>query len=582
MRPALPTALSVLFSALATAQGFPCYEPALGANLSLGDDQVASGTALGFSFPKPGGGSVTSIDISSNGFVWLAPNSNPRCCNGEVAKLLIQSPSICPFWVDLNPAAALAGGGVFFNSFPASGSTAARAVVTWKDVPEFGSSATFTFQLQLDATGAMFFYYDPNLVLQNHNALIGVSEGNAHPTGSATWNGIDITANNPPIDTGTNPTFFEEMFSWSLDVADKTFLIVPNAQGGYTISTPTNCVPAAWTRYGSGCPREPVFYEYFQVPSAIDLSNSAFLVSPNGSGGWTVTPTTGFYTPTSPPIPTGDDIVTGPFPLLWPWVWTGGITNVIDVSSNGFIWLSTGSGNSRCCSGNPYALLADPASICGHWMDLNPNQGGSIHVDTDPLTTDVHITWLGVPEYGTGSSTSNTFQISLFPNGSFRVSFQNVVSQYHDSLTGFSPGNVLFDPGSVDLSAAIPFDTGAGGVPLALDPVGNSRPQIGTTFTLELTNAPAGSVIGFLVFGLTQYQPGINLAPFGMPGCSLFASLDVMLSFPLLPLPQFGWSIPNNSALVGYQLYLQGVSLSPGVNPLGLAASNAGAVLIGI
>ena len=124
MRLVLATTVSVLFSSpLALAQAFPCFEQNLGANLSLGDDAVAQGLALGFTFPGPGGVNVTTIDVSSNGYVWLATNANPRCCNGEAAKLLIQPPSICPMWVDLNPAAAPAGGGVFFNSFPASGTT---------------------------------------------------------------------------------------------------------------------------------------------------------------------------------------------------------------------------------------------------------------------------------------------------------------------------------------------------------------------------------------------------------------------------------------------------------------------------
>ena len=581
MRAATTPIALCLLAATAAAQAFPCFESNLGTNLGLGDDQVAGNLPLGFSFPRPGGGSVTSIDVSSNGFIWLASNSNPRCCNGEANKLVIQPPSICALWVDLDPSAAGPSGGVFFNTFAAVGSTPARAVITWKDVPEFGNNNTSTFQLQINAAGAMFLRYEPGISIFSHTALVGCSEGNTNPGGFATWNFVDVTNNNPPIDTGTNPTFFEELPPWAIDVADTTIEITPNGQGGYSIATPSHCQPAAWSKYGGGCPREPVFYELFPQPTSIDLSNSAILVSPNGTGGWVALPGTGFYTPTSAAISTGDDVVTGPFALPWTWTWSGGSTNSIDISSNGFIWLNSGNGNSRCCSGNPFALLADPASICGHWMDLAPHVGGTIHFDTDPLTSDVHITWLGVPEYGTGTSTSNTFQISLFANGSFRLSYQNVVSQAHDSLTGFSPGAVQTDPGSIDLTVAIPFDTGPGGTPLTLDPINNTRPQIGTTFVLELGNVPAGSVLGFLVLGFAQVQPGFDLTPFGMPGCSLFASLDTVLSFPLIPQPWFSWALPNNSALVGFQLYVQGAALAPGANPLGLTVSNAGSMLVG-
>lgn len=584
MQPGLHLLLACLAAApLALAQTFPCYESTLGNNLSLGDDQVAQGLPLGFTFPGPSGANVTTIDVSSNGFVWLASNANPRCCNGEAAKLVSQAPSLCPLWVDLNPAAAPAGGGVFFNTFPASGSTPARAVVTWRDVPEWNSSSLpLTFQLQIDATGAMFFSYDANISLQGHNALVGVSEGNLHPSGTANWNFVDVSSSNPPINTGTNPTFFEELQPWSFDLQGRTFLVTPNGQGGYTVADPANCAPATWSRFGAGCPRPPVFYELFQIPNGIDLGNTAMLVSPNGLGGWTVVPTTGFYTPASAPIPTGDDVVTGPFALPWTWVWSSGSTNSFDVSSNGFVWLNSGNGNSRCCSGSPFQLLADPASICGHWMDLAPHVAGSIHVDTDPLTTDVHVTWLNVPEYGTGTSTSNTFQISLFANGSFRLSYQNVVSISHDALTGFSPGGQLDDPGSIDFTTAIPFDTGPGGSSLGLDAQAGARPQLGTTFPLELSGVSPGSALGLLMLGLVQFLPGFDLTVIGMPGCTQYVSLDGSLAFPLAPVPQVGVPLPNNTALVGFVLYVQGATLTPGINQLGIAVSNGGVMTLGI
>lgn len=583
MRLELATAVAALFSSpLLFAQTFPCFEQNLGVNLGLGDDQVAPGMPLGFTFPGPGGVSVTAVDVSSNGFVWLGSNANPRCCNGEASKLVIQTPSICPLWIDLDPGSAAPGGGVFFNTFPAAGSVPARAVVTWSQVPEFnGSGVPFTFQMQMDSTGAIFFYYDPNLSLQNHTALVGVSEGNSNPGGTAIQNFIDISFDNPPIDTGTNPTFHEELPSWAMDLHNRTFLIQPNGQGGYTIADPSNCLPAAWSVFGGGCPREPVFYEHFIPPNTIDLGNTAMLAIPNGVGGWTVLPTTGFFTPTSAPIQTFDDFVTGPFALPWTWTWSNGSTNSIDVSSNGFIWLNSGNSNSRCCSGNPSQLLFDPASICGHWTDLAPHVGGSIHVDTDPLTLDVHVTWLNVPEYG-NPGTSNTFQITLSPNGSFRLSYQGVQIQGHETLTGFSPGSVLADPGSIDLSAVIPFDTGAGGTPLGLDAVAGARPQIGTTFPLQLSNAGPTSVLGFMILGTVQFVPGIDLAVIGMPGCTQYVSLDVALAFPLLPVPQFGVPIPNNTTIVGLQLFVQGATLTPGVNPMGLAVSNAGVMSIGI
>jgi hypothetical protein len=61
--PSAATVLSaLLLPTLATAQ-LPCYEPALGVNLQLGDDQVSTNRPLGFSFPLPGGGTTTIVSV---------------------------------------------------------------------------------------------------------------------------------------------------------------------------------------------------------------------------------------------------------------------------------------------------------------------------------------------------------------------------------------------------------------------------------------------------------------------------------------------------------------------------------------
>ena len=152
----------VCFTAVAAAQGSingPCYQPSLGSNLALTDDSVAIGLPLGFAFPMPGGGTTSSISVSSNGFVWLGVRADPGCCNGDVLKLVAQMARIAPLWLDLDPGA---GGAVWFNAFPASGGTPASAVVTWEDVPEFGAAAPMTFQLQLFADGSFTTFYDAN------------------------------------------------------------------------------------------------------------------------------------------------------------------------------------------------------------------------------------------------------------------------------------------------------------------------------------------------------------------------------------------------------------------------------------
>src|SRR5262245_56850208 len=83
----------------------PCFVTQFGTPLNLGDDQVAQNNALGFTFPGPAG-PIASIDISSNGFVWLGSNTNSACCNGDLPTFLTSMARIAPIWMDLNPNAA--------------------------------------------------------------------------------------------------------------------------------------------------------------------------------------------------------------------------------------------------------------------------------------------------------------------------------------------------------------------------------------------------------------------------------------------------------------------------------------------
>ncbi|MBI5850184.1 MAG: hypothetical protein HZB39_03985, partial [Planctomycetes bacterium] len=75
------------FVAPAVAQSSPCFEPNLGTDLLLSDDSVSPRQSLGFSFPFAGG-NVTTIAVSSNGFVWLDNSTANACCNGDRAQFL--------------------------------------------------------------------------------------------------------------------------------------------------------------------------------------------------------------------------------------------------------------------------------------------------------------------------------------------------------------------------------------------------------------------------------------------------------------------------------------------------------------
>jgi len=568
----LTAAIAALFAGSVCAQGAmsaPCFVSQFGTNLQLGDDQVAQGLALGFTFVGPAG-PVTTIDVSSNGFVWLASSANSACCNATVAQFLTGLPRIAMQWTDLYPPG---NGDVWFNTFPATPTSGASAVITWADVPEIGTSNLQTMQLQLFDDGSFSMLFDARVTNTFHDALIGVTQG-----GAATANAIDFSATGTasPHNSLANPTVYE-LFQNSWDIANRLFVFVPNGQGGYLVLDRPACALADVTTFGIGCPKPATAYEWFQSPTQIDLSNTAIEFNPAAGGGYVAVPVPGFFTGYTASSVFQDDQVQGPFNLGFTFAYPGGSTTAIDISSNGFIWLQPGNFNSRCCDGDPTTFVTDPASIAALWMDLYPPGGGSIYFDTTP--GEAHITWLNVPEYFNGPA--QTAQITLRANGSFRLAYGAVSNTSHSPLVGFTQGIAGIDPGSSDFSAG-PVIVGSGGTPLQLDAQTGSRPALGTTFVMEVDQIAPGSLLGIMVLGLNAVQPGFDLSALGMPGCELLATLDALLTFPLAGAPTpFSFPIANNPALAGFSLHAQAATVTPGANPLGLYTSNGLSMLVG-
>jgi hypothetical protein len=578
-----PFAIAFLFPfASATAQvgTAPCFETALGVNLAAGDETVAANNALGFLFPGPAG-NVSSIDIASNGFVWLGSNPSPRCCNVAGFQFVSDPPSIAAMWEDLDPSHAAAGGGVFFNTFAASGSALARAVVTWMRVPETGSGPLVTAQLQLFSNGEFAILHDAGNAIASHQALVGVTQGNG-----ALANPIAFTSIGALLNTGANPTAYQEFSAAGYDLAGRSYAFTPNGLGGYLIAERATCRGASFTAYGTGCPAlVPVsFYEEF-AGGAFDLNGTGLRGVPNGSNGWLLLPAaSAIFTGASNNLGLTDDSVSGPLALPFPFTHPGGTTNVVCVSSNGFLWFA-GGGSDRAFSDHNI-LLADPPSLAALWTDLNPDiagLGGGVFADPDPNGQAFYVTWRNIPEYNQ-PATSNTFQIALFANGTFELRWPSASTATHQSVVGYSTGNGAPDPGPIDISAALPFNTGPGAAPLVLAAAAGSRPRIGSTFTLVTSPIPAGTSLGVMLLGFLQGS--IDLAPLGMPGCTGYVdfvnggSATLLFATPSASVP-FGIPVPNNVGLVGFQLFAQSATLSAGFNGLGVIASNGGRMEIG-
>lgn len=119
---------------------------------------------------------------------------------------------------------------------------------------------------------------------------------------------------------------------------------------------------------------------------------------------------------------------------------------------------------------------------------------------------------------------------------------------------------------------------GSNGVPTLSS---SDAPRTGGAWPLALANANAAIPVAVLVLGLSS-APGLPLDPIGMPGCTAWVSADLLLSAPASG-GAAAWSIPIPAqlAVVGVDLYAQGLSLDFGWNPAGLVPANALRGLVG-
>ncbi len=149
-----------------------CWESNLGANLNLTDDVISPNHALGFAFPLLGSpnGSSAAIDISSNGFIYLRTgvSVDHQCCDGDLTKFLANPERISALWMDLDPSV---GGSVNFIALPG------KAVVTYNNIKEYGTSSANSCQIQLFPSGEFLLTYQTVANL-SHTVLAGYSPGN--------------------------------------------------------------------------------------------------------------------------------------------------------------------------------------------------------------------------------------------------------------------------------------------------------------------------------------------------------------------------------------------------------------------
>ncbi|MBI3848448.1 MAG: hypothetical protein HY292_27770 [Planctomycetes bacterium] len=138
--------------------------------------------------------------------------------------------------------------------------------------------------------------------------------------------------------------------------------------------------------------------------------------------------------------------------------------SVLSISSNGFLSLG-GSNGDGCCSPNPINLVSGFPRIAPLWVDLIPNGTGDVYLNTfndsaGPFNDRLVITWATVTFL---NRLPVLFQVQLKSDGTIIFGYDryDFTGNADNVIVGVSPSNGAADPGSLDLSASIPFHSDA-------------------------------------------------------------------------------------------------------------------------
>lgn len=349
--------------------------------------------------------------------------------------------------------------------------------------------------------------------------------------------------------------------------------------GGYPSWT-----KATSTNNGTGCyPTGRSFHQLFANLNLFDLAGTTLRLAPNSRGGYDVARlgSTAFRPHGAFGLGMGDEQVV---PCTLPagfgngLIYPGGVTPVLGVCSNGYLWL----GNDLTADYSPSvaSLLSNPtARLAPFWADLLPDALHDVFYDIDPSGNAVYVTYDNVPTFEIGGAVA--LQVAIANTGVIEFRFGAVAgAPTTEVLTGFSPGSGAIDPGTRDLSALVSFSTSAPEMPpLTLSA---NAPRIGRSVTHTITNIPATALLSARMMGIVP-RPGLDLGSLGAPGCALWIDNQSAASTLMLGNPSATATvqIPNELSLLGVTVIAQGVSLVPGINALGIETTNQNVLFLG-
>ncbi|MEZ6038244.1 MAG: hypothetical protein R3F29_12240 [Planctomycetota bacterium] len=454
---------------------------------------------------------------------------------------------------------------------------------------------TYNVEIDLEAMGATFTYdpagLEPNLLVD-----VTLPIGLSTPSG-----GVMVAMQDAEIVNGAGMAVTGSVGSTSGAFASPLVMAVEYTGGSGENRNP---VAARNERIGAGSGgAASSFYQAFANGQAFDMTGLRLVLSANGQTYDVQANSTAVDLSKlgAAPVSNGDDAVVN-VPLGFWFAFPGGGTFDLDVSTNGFIWL-TGSNPPSDYVPSVAGLLGTTttanARLAPCWHDFhcgrnaagNPDSG--LHVFTDTSGGFGHavlyVTWYEVGEFNqvaAGGLNAYTMQCVLHEDSGdveFRYGqmprFCTSTSNAGDALgaiIGFSRGRwssvASVDPGSRDLSLELPFSTAVEGSAnmrlraVAAGPATNYGARLfpGNVVHWEVDNVPAGALLGVQLIDFAALRPGLQLPGITAPATMLSTTTGAVLyELDLLP---SSTQVGGNQLVVpagfdGAELYAQYVVL---------------------
>jgi hypothetical protein len=370
---------------------------------------------------------------------------------------------------------------------------------------------------------------------------------------------------------------------WQWDIGDPTW-VDTGATGAYlapvagqmgrinVYDSVGGTVFATNTTLGQGCvsAADVSSYENFAAGS-FDLTNTAMTWLRTPTGYLAIPGLTTFVPPsgTAQVLTLTDDSETtvtlsAPMPIG-----ASGTTATLTVCSNGFI--SSGAGNGTTFTPTPATFLAGPRHWWSlAWHDLNPVAAGGGQVKFEEVAGIAYITWDGVWDFnGTTAANANTFQAQFdVATGTVHIVYQTMSNLGNGYLVGFSDAGASADPGSMDISAALPttYNLATFAVlPVTLTATNRPIQQAAiNNWNLTVSNLPTIGLVLNLFGAADPNIPDLSLLNLGRPTCQLRSTLDIIggPTFITGPTVSYSLTIPPTPSLLNLQVFTQAAVLA--------------------